>query len=97
MKSGAFALYWAMLHRGYRMFEFASISRLLAHALHHADYSIRSHMTSHNTAYATARADLFRLAELGLLKRRRMGGKTYAFSVPGDLEERLRSLADELS
>ena len=160
--------YWAMLHRGYWMFEFASISRLLAqapkqyaraflhvetdgndltyfiihqvelilralddfdayikrkseqtraleqlvkgssnfnhrqlallsHALRHADadYSIRSHMTSHNTAYATARADLFRLAELGLLKRRRMGGKTYAFSVPGDLEERLHSLADE--
>ena len=50
-------------------------------------------MTSHNIAYATARADLFRLAELGLLKRRRMDGKTYAFPVPGDLEERLRSLA----
>ena len=158
--------YWAMLHRGYWMFEFASISRLIArasrqyaraflhvetdgndltyfvihqvelilralddfeayvdrkteqtrqveqllkgysnfnhrqlamlsHALRHADaeYSIRSHMTSHNIAYATARADLFRLAELDLLKRRRMGGKTYAFSVPGDLERRIRSLA----
>ena len=49
IKSGAFALYWAMLHRGYRMFEFASISRLLAQALRHADadYSTRSHMTSH--------------------------------------------------
>ena len=159
--------YWAMLRRGYRMFEFASISRLIAqaptqyarvflhvetdgndltyfiihqmelilralddfeayferkteqireverllkgssgvnhrqlallsHALHHpdAEYAIRPHMTSHNIAYATARADLFRLAELGLLKRRRMDGKTYAFPVPGDLEERLRSLAD---
>ena len=159
--------YWAMLHRGYWMFEFASISRLIAqaptqyaraflhvetdgndltyflihqmelilralddfeayierkteqireverllkgsssvnhrqlallsHALRHpdAEYAIRPHMTSHNIAYATARADLFRLAELGLLKRRRMGRKTYAFPVPGDLEERLRSLAD---
>ena len=159
--------YWAMLHLGYWMFEFASISRLIAqaptqyaraflhvetdgndltyflihqmelilralddfkayierkmeqireverllkgsssvnhrqlallsHALRHpdAEYAIRPHMTSHNIAYATARADLFRLAELGLLKRRRMGRKTYAFPVPGDLEERLRSLAD---
>ena len=159
--------YWAMLHRGYWMFEFASISRLifqaptqyaraflhvetdgndltyfvihqmelilralddfrayverkmeqireverllkgsssvnhrqlalLSHALRHpdAEYATRSHMTSHNIAYATARADLFRLVEFGLLKRRRMGGKTYAFSVPSDLEERLRSLAD---
>ena len=158
--------YWAMLHRGYWMFEFASISRLIAqapmqytraflhvetddndltyfvihqvelilralddfasyvkrkmeqireverlmkgssncnhrqlallsHALRHADaeYSIRSHMTSHNIAYATARADLFRLAELGLLKRRQMGGKTYAFPVPQDLERRIHSLA----
>ena len=68
---------------------------LLSHALRHADaeYSIRLHMTSHNIAYATARADLFRLAELGLLKRRQMGGKTYAFPVPQDLERRIHSLA----
>ena len=159
--------YWAMLHSGYWMFEFASISRLIAqaptqyaraflhaetdgndltyfvihqvglilralddfeayvkrkmdqtreverllkdatdfnhrqlallsHALRHADaeYSIRSHLTSHNIAYATARADLFKLAELGLLGRRRIGKKTYAFPVPHDLQQRIRSLAD---
>ncbi len=157
--------YWAMLRRGYRMFEFTSISRylldaparygraflhtetdgndltyfivhqigivqralsevgshiekkieqaaqvermlkrstdfnhrqlaLLAHAIRHSDaeYTIRSHLESHRVAYATARADLFRLAELELLERRRIGGKTFVFGVPPDLDRRLASL-----
>jgi hypothetical protein len=49
-------------------------------------------MTSHRVAYATARADLSRLAELGLLERRLIGRKTNVFSVPVDLEDRARSL-----
>ena len=67
---------------------------LLSHAIRHpdGDYTMRSHMTSHRVAYATARADLHRLAELTLLERRRIGRKTNVFSVPVDLEDRIRSL-----
>ena len=66
---------------------------LLAHAVRHpnAEYTIRSHMTSHSVAYATARADLFRLADLGLLERRRVGQRSYLFWVPSDLDERVKS------
>ncbi len=157
--------YWAMLHRGYWMFEFVSISpflktapaqyaraflhtetddgdvtyfilhqvdvilraideldryidrkvaqvqrveqmlrhrtdlnhrqlALLAHAARHPgeEYTTRSHMTSHNVAYATARADLFHLAEIGLLDRRRRGRKLHVFLAPLDLDERIRSV-----
>jgi Fic family protein len=67
---------------------------LLAHALRHpnAEYTIRSHMTSHSVAYATARADLFRLADLGLLERRRVGRRSYLFFPPTDLDDRVRSV-----
>lgn len=67
---------------------------LLSHAIRHpeGEYTMRSHMTSHRVAYATARADLYRLAELGLLERRLIGRKTNVFSVPVDLEDRIRSL-----
>lgn len=67
---------------------------LLSHAIRHpeGEYTMRSHMTSHRVAYATARADLYRLAELGLLERRLIGRKTNVFSVPVDLEDRVRSL-----
>ena len=68
---------------------------LLAHAVRHpdAEYTTRSHQTSHDVAYATARADLFRLAELGLLDQRRIGRRTHVFCTPPDLEARLESLA----
>ena len=67
---------------------------LLAHALRHPDaaYTIREHRTSHGVVYATARADLLRLAELGLLDRRRAGRKTLVFDTPPDLEARIRAL-----
>ena len=70
---------------------------LLAHAVRHPDagYTIREHRTSHRVAYATARADLLRLAELGLLDRRQAGKKTNVFDVPPDLEERIRSLTGD--
>ena len=68
---------------------------LLAHAIRHPDseYTIRSHTTSHRVAYATGRADLFRLAELELLDQRRVGKKTYVFRVPPDLENCIRTFA----
>ena len=68
---------------------------LLAHAIRHpdAEYTIRSHGTSHSVVYATARADLFRLAEVGLVERRRIGRKTFVFRAPPNLEERIRSFA----
>ena len=68
---------------------------LLAHAVRHpdAEYTTRSHQTSHDVAYATARADLFRLAELGLLDQQRVGRRTHVFRAPPHLEARLESLA----
>ena len=68
---------------------------LLAHAIRHpeAEYTIRSHTTSHRVTCATTRADLFRLTELELLERRRIGRKTFVFRVPPDLENRIRSFA----
>ena len=70
---------------------------LLAHAIRHPDagYTIREHRTSHGVAYATARADLLRLAELGLLDRRRAGKKTNVFDAPPDLEDRIHSLTGD--
>ena len=66
---------------------------MLAHAIRHpdAEYTIRSHRTSHAVAYATARADLFRLTDLGLLERRRAGRRSYLFWPPPDLADRIRS------
>ena len=70
---------------------------LLAHALRHpnAEYTIRSHLTSHSVAYATARADLFRLADLRLLERRRIGRRSYLFWPPADLDTRVRTAPSE--
>ncbi|MCY3845662.1 MAG: Fic family protein [Acidobacteria bacterium] len=67
---------------------------LLAHAVRHPDweYTTRSHMTSHDVVYATARADLFRLAELSLLERQKRGRKLNVFRAPSDLEARIRGL-----
>jgi len=67
---------------------------LLTHALKHADarYTVESHRASHAVAYATARADLLRLAELGLLQQQSQG-KRFVFKVPADLTERMNRLS----
>jgi Fic family protein len=67
---------------------------LLGHALRHpgARYTIKSHRTSHNVAYATARQDLLSLADDELLLQRRLGKKTLEFIAPDDLGKRVEDL-----
>jgi len=67
---------------------------LLSHAIRHPGftYTIRSHRTSHCVAYATARADLLELSDLGLLEQSRKGKKTWEFTAPADLARRIRKL-----
>ncbi len=64
---------------------------LLRHALEHPDavYTIRSHQTSHGVVYQTARTDMLRLAENGLLNQAKRG-RTLTFRVPQDISERVR-------
>ncbi len=66
---------------------------LLSHSLKHPNsrYSIRSHQSSHNVVYQTARADLLDLADRGLLIRRKVG-RTFYFHPKPDLADRLKRL-----
>lgn len=66
---------------------------LLAHALKHpsAVYSIESHQRSHNIAYATARADLLKLVELGMLRQSKEG-RAMRFGPIANLERKLTEL-----
>ena len=63
---------------------------LLSHALRHpdAEYTFRSHQTSHGVVYQSARTDLLDLEQRGLLSRRRVGQRFY-FRPATDLAERL--------
>ncbi len=64
---------------------------LLQHAVRHPDfiYTIRSHRTSHDVAYGTARADLLELVKKGYLSRRTVGRK-FRFEPVANLAERLK-------
>jgi Fic family protein len=66
---------------------------LLNHALKHPEqrYTIRSHLTSNNLSWATARRDLQRLAQAGFLKAHLLGKELYFF-VPVDLTQRIESV-----
>jgi len=65
---------------------------LISHALRHPGftYSIASHGSRQAISYATARADLLRLARLRLLEQRK-SGHAFVFVAPKDLEARLSS------
>jgi Fic family protein len=65
---------------------------LLGHALRHPGhgYSVASHRRSHQVTPQTARTDLLKLAELGLLERRKRG-RAFLFRAPADLADRLQT------
>jgi Fic family protein len=62
---------------------------LLSHALRHPDqdYTFRSHMTSHNVVYQSARTDLLDLASRGYLVRSQRG-QAFVFRPVPDLADR---------
>ena len=66
---------------------------LLSHAMRHSDaqYTIKSHMTSHNVVHQTARTDLHYLVDKGLLMHRKRG-RTIYYSPVTDLEDKLQNL-----
>jgi Fic family protein len=68
---------------------------LVRHALKHPGfrYTIESHRATNNVSYATARSDLLRLAEFGLLESAKGAGKLMLFVSPADLKERLARVA----
>ncbi len=63
---------------------------LLSRALRHpdAEYTFRSHQTSHGVVYQSARTDLLDLEQRGLLERRTVGQR-FVFRPASDLAERL--------
>lgn len=69
---------------------------LLSHAFRHPgrQYTALSHQTSHNTSPVTARNDLIDLAERRLLEKRKVG-RTFVFTAPADLADRLGSKTAE--
>ena len=65
---------------------------VLSHALRHPGqgYTVNSHKHSHRITTQTARTDLLKLAELGLLDQRKRGRAFVFYALP-DLVERLRA------
>lgn len=63
---------------------------LLRHALGNpeARYTVASHQRSHGTSYQTARTDLLRMADLGLLRQFKVS-KAFVFEPAKNLSERL--------
>lgn len=66
---------------------------LLSHALRNpvSTYTIESHRKSHSVSYPTARSDLLRLAERGLLQQRKVGN-AFVFTPVDAIQDRLDSL-----
>ena len=57
----------------------------------HQTYTIESHKNAHKVSYPTARADLLKLSELGLLAQRKVG-KTFVFEAKDDIPDRIARL-----
>lgn len=66
---------------------------LLTHAMTHpnANYTVHSHMNAHGVTYLTARADLLKLVNQGLLEQQKVG-KTLYFSLIPKIQHRLSQL-----
>ena len=65
---------------------------LLSHALRHAGhgYTVESHKRSHRITTQTARTDLLRLEELGLVDKHKRG-RAFVFYAPHNLIERIEA------
>ena len=65
---------------------------MIGHALrnHDAEYTFRTHMTSHRVVYESARSDLLELERLGFLVRTQIG-RQFVFRPARDLSERLNA------
>lgn len=63
---------------------------VITHALKHhgTQYLIESHQQSHGITYQTARTDLLKLVDSGLLIKQKIG-KLFIFVAPADLEARI--------
>ena len=55
-------------------------------------YTIESHRKSHNVSYQTARTDLFKLSDLGLVTTAKRG-RAFVFAPAEEFEHQLRALA----
>lgn len=56
-------------------------------------FTIESHREAHGLAYATARADLLRMEQIGLM-RKRQSGKSFVFEPAPDWKDKLMRLGD---
>ncbi|WP_201344129.1 Fic family protein [Thiohalobacter sp. COW1] len=54
-------------------------------------FTFESHRGAHNIAYQTARTDLLRLSDLGLLEKKKRG-KSFVFVAPENIQDRLQEL-----
>lgn len=70
---------------------------LIRHALRHPSsaYTIEGHRRNHAVVYQTARSDLLRLVELGLVSKRK-AGQAFVFEAPADLKQRLEEVESSL-
>jgi len=57
-------------------------------------YLIESHRGAHDVTYDTARTDLLKLVDLGLLQKMTVG-RAFSFIAPPDLKEKLEKLQDQ--
>jgi Fic family protein len=68
---------------------------IIRHAMKHPNfhYTIASHRNSNNISYGTARSDLLKLAELGLLDQKQGPKRLMLFESPPDIQQRIAKTA----